>query len=243
MGCGVRKGLLVPMHGQLLDLEAGLCLTHGGVISEVPSGASRAGSSRLNEAFVTYGPQDVRFLVERHPLAWVHAVAGADRAEASLLPLLGEYDGAGQLVALIGHMARGNPLHATLSADPRASVLFAGPQGYISPEHAGVLDWAPTWNYAQLRIVADVQFDEALTEPSLDMLIAAMEQGRAQPWDKRELGARYAGMARAIIGFRAEVRSCAGVFKMGQDERPEVLAHILKTHPDAELVEWMRRFT
>jgi len=203
----------------------------------------RWGSSTLNEAFSAYGPQDVRLLIEQYPLAWVQTCASVEQPAASLLPLLGEYDRDGRLIALIGHMARHNPLHDALQADWRAHILFTGPQGYVSPEHAGLRDWAPTWNYVQLKIAADLHFDDALTEPALDMLINHMERDRTAPWRKEALGARYSRLAGAIIGFRAEVRSCAGIFKLGQDERPEVLAHILSSHPDATLVEWMRRFT
>ncbi|MCC2975922.1 FMN-binding negative transcriptional regulator [Sphingomonas sp. PL-96] len=191
---------------------------------------------------MAYGPQDVRLVVECYPLAWVQSCAADGAIEASLLPLVGEYDEQGRLIALIGHMARRNPLHEALRGNCRATILFNGPQGYVSPEHAGLRDWGPTWNYVLLRIAADLQFDDALTGPALDVLIDEMERGRPSPWRKEELGSRYVGMAGAIIGFRAEIRSCAGIFKLGQDERPEVLAHILASHPDAALVEWMRRF-
>ncbi|WP_454798384.1 FMN-binding negative transcriptional regulator [Novosphingobium lindaniclasticum] len=196
----------------------------------------------MNESFAAYGPQDVRFLIERYPLAWVQSWAGGNEVQASLLPLVGEYDGQGHLTALIGHMARHNPLHRALRARSAAHVLFTGPQGYVSPEHAGLRDWAPTWNYVQLKITADLRFDDALTGPALEILIDEMERCRPEPWSKEELGGRYSRLADAIIGFRAEIRSCTGIFKLGQDERPEVLSHILASHPDPVLVEWMRRF-
>ncbi|EJL31870.1 FMN-binding negative transcriptional regulator [Novosphingobium sp. AP12] len=196
----------------------------------------------MNELFAAYGPQDVRFLIEQYPLAWVQSCADGDEVQSALLPLVGEYDEQGKLVALIGHMARHNPLHDALRGDHRASILFTGPQGYVSPEHAGLRDWAPTWNYVQLRVAADLHFDDALTGPALEILIDEMERARAVPWSKEELGERYSRLAGAIIGFRAEIRSCAGIFKLGQDERPEVLAHILASHPDPVMVEWMHRF-
>src|SRR3546814_13296228 len=77
---------------------------------------------------------------------------------------------------------RSNPLHAALSADSRGTILFHGPESYVSPEHAGLLNWAPTWNYAKLKIRAEVTFDPELTEPALDLLIAALVDGRGRPW-------------------------------------------------------------
>ncbi|CAN5738567.1 hypothetical protein BH11PSE6_BH11PSE6_05820 [soil metagenome] len=190
--------------------------------------------------FERYDDGDIRALITGFPLAWV--TAAASPATTSLLPLIGDYDGAGRLVTLIGHCGRTNPLHAALEADPRAILLFSGPQGYISPEHAGRRDWGPTWNYAQLVVEADVRFDAGLSEESLDRRIDAMEAGRPAPWRKGELGSRYTGMLDRIIGFRAQVTGVEGRFKLGQDERPETLRSILATHPDAELGRWMERF-
>jgi len=191
--------------------------------------------------FERFDGADIRKLVEDYPLAWVCG-GGAAAMEASLLPLIGRFDEQGTLVELIGHLMRSNPLHAALVADPRATILFQGPHSYISPEHAGVRDWGPTWNYAQVKVRAEVAFDDALTEPSLDLLIDAMEKGRLQPWTKEELGERYRGMLGRIIGFRATVTELTGKFKLGQDESKETLASIIGTLPDTATADWMRRF-
>ena len=106
---------------------------------------------------------DVRALVEAFPLAWVCGGA-AGELDASLLPLIGVFDGEGRLVELIGHLMRSNPLYGALQRDPRATILFTGPDAYVSSEHAGRRDWAPTWNYGQLKISAEIAFDDALTE-------------------------------------------------------------------------------
>lgn len=191
--------------------------------------------------FERFDASDVAALIADFPLAWVTAPS-RERSEASLLPLIGVYDEAGQLTELIGHLAKNNPLHAALAGDPRALITFTGPQGYVSPEHAGRRAWGPTWNYAQLVIQAEVRFDKAETEMSLDVLTDAMERDRAEPWHSGELGDRYQGMVKRIIGFRAKVTDMRGKFKLGQDEAPETLRNILERHPDPLLVEWMRRF-
>lgn len=191
--------------------------------------------------FERFDEADVRKLVEDYPLAWVCG-GGAAGMEASLLPLIGRFDAENRLVEIIGHLMRSNPLHAALVADPCATILFQGPNSYISPEHAGLRDWAPTWNYAQIKVRAEVHFDDKLTEASLDLLVDAMEKGRRQPWSKKELGARYQDMLGRIIGFSATVTGLTGRFKLGQDEGKEALASILHTLPDGGTVDWMRRF-
>ncbi|MHA4837716.1 FMN-binding negative transcriptional regulator [Sphingopyxis sp. MSC1_008] len=184
---------------------------------------------------------DVRALIEAYPLAWVCA-AGEDGIEASLLPLVGRYDEDGMLIELIGHLMRTNPLHALLKRRPQAMILFKGPDAYVSPEHAGKRDWAPTWNFAQARVGAEIAFGESFTGTSLDILIDAMEAGRAEPWTKDELGPRYQEMVEQIVGFRARVTSVSNRFKLGQDEQPEVLRTILESLPDAATTQWMQRF-
>lgn len=191
--------------------------------------------------FERFENADVKALIEEFPLAWVSGGPAAT-LDASLLPLVGVYDGEGRLVEMIGHLMRSNPLYAALEQDPRATILFTGPGAYVSPEHAGKRDWAPTWNYAQLKIGAEIRFDDALTEPSLQILIDAMEAARAEPWSVDELGARYQSMLRHIIGFRATVTGLSGKFKLGQDEKVETLHNILDALPDAATTAWMRRF-
>lgn len=191
--------------------------------------------------FERFDAADVRALIEGFPLAWVCGGA-AGAMEASLLPLIGVYDDQGNLTELIGHLMRSNPLYRTLSAAPAATILFTGPGAYISPEHAGRRDWAPTWNYAQVKVTADLAFDDALTEYSLQVLVDAMESGRAQPWGVGEIAGRYHGMLGRIIGFRARVTCLTGKFKLGQDESPDTLHAILERLPDADMTEWMRRF-
>lgn len=191
--------------------------------------------------FDRFDETDVRRLVEAYPLAWVCGGGGEDM-EASLLPLVGRFDAQGRLVELIGHLMRSNPLYAALSADRRATILFKGPDSYISPQHAGIRNWGPTWNYAQIKLRADILFDDNLTERSLDLLIDAMEAGRPQPWSKEELGSRYHAMLGRIIGFRATVKSMTGKFKLGQDEDQKTLGSILRTLPNETTVAWMRLF-
>ena len=191
-------------------------------------------------SFDRFGDGDVAALIAEYPLAWVAATGNS--AVGSLLPLIGVYDAAGQLTELIGHLARSNPLYAALSDTPAATLLFRGPEAYMSPEHAGLGDWAPTWNYAQLVIQADIRFDASQTEDALTVLIDAMEHGRAAPWSTAQMGPRYPGMLGAIIGFRARVVDIRGKFKLAQDERPEVLRALLANHPDPAMRRWIRRF-
>ncbi|MGN6595178.1 FMN-binding negative transcriptional regulator [Sphingopyxis terrae] len=196
----------------------------------------------MNPLFDDVSSADARALIADHPLAWVLA-PGAGASAATQLPLVAAPADDGEVRILIGHMARTNPLVAAFGRDPGAIILFSGPQGYISPEHAGRRDWAPTWNYAHLRIAATLVFTPDATDAALDILVDAMERERAEPWTSGELGPRYEGMRAAIIGFEARVSALEGRFKLGQDEQDDTLRTILSRHPDRGLVAAMRRRT
>lgn len=180
-------------------------------------------------------------LIRQYPLAWVTA-RGAAPAAASPLPLLADVDGQGRVVTLLGHMARTNPLVAALEADPRALILFQGPQSYISPNWAGERTWGPTWNYAVITIEAEVQLRPDLNDHALERLVNAVEQNHQHPWKVAEMGPRYEKLVQYIVAFEAKVTRLDARFKLGQDERPEIFANILDAlGPDDELAGWMRR--
>lgn len=188
--------------------------------------------------FERFSHSDARLLIEEYPLAWVTAPrSGA----ASLLPLVGVFDDKDRLTGLIGHFARHNPLEQAFAGDPEATILFTGPQGYISSDMTTRRNWAPTWNYAQLRIAAKVTLEPERTEEALQVLLGKMEQDTASPWQISALGDRYPGMLRQIVGFRADVVKVDGRFKLGQDEDLETLRSIIAKTPDRALARWMER--
>ncbi|GAA0316640.1 hypothetical protein GCM10009087_28840 [Sphingomonas oligophenolica] len=192
--------------------------------------------------FLRFGDADIVDLIGDYPLAWLCPAKGGDAGLPSLLPLLPEIDADGRLVGLIGHMAKRNPLYAALSGDPAALVLFTGPQAYVSPGLVTDPAWAPTWNYAQLRIAGTVAFDPERGHEALAMLVEAMDRHAGSGWTVAMMGERYAPMEQAIIAFHIAVTRIEGKFKLGQDESPERLREIVAGHPDPALVAWMERF-
>ncbi len=80
------------------------------------------------------------------------------RPDVTHLPLL--TDG----MRIIGHMARANPHWKALRDGARATAIFAGPDGYVSPssypskaEHHRVV---PTWNYEAVHAEGTVEIIE-----------------------------------------------------------------------------------
>jgi transcriptional regulator len=179
-------------------------------------------------------------LIADYPLAWVlPRCAGA--GQPHLLPLLAQTDEAGRVTTLIGHMGRRNPLVRAFEASPEALILFTGPQAYVSSACVSNPRWAPTWNYAQVRLEAKVVLESDGGDAALLALVEKMDAEERTGWRPPDVGPRYRAMEQAIIAFRAEVTRIEPRFKLGQDEPLETLREILAAHPDPELVRWMRR--
>ncbi|WP_156681138.1 FMN-binding negative transcriptional regulator [Sphingomonas profundi] len=185
-------------------------------------------------SFAPRSPADIVALIGAHPLAWVIS----RDFDATPLPLLAECDADGRLVSLFGHYARRNPQVAAFERDPAALILFSGPQGYVSPTLVAKPHWGATWNYAAVRVTAEMAFVPAETDASVRRLAAHLEPEGG--WRVEAMGARYDQLARQIIAFRATVTGCEATFKLGQDEDEDTFAQIVRDHPDRALARAMQ---
>jgi transcriptional regulator len=184
---------------------------------------------------------DLLQLIAEYPLAWVVSV-GEGGFGATPLPLLAEPAADGQIVCLLGHFALSNPHVALLRTAPQATILFMGPQGYVSPELVSQPGWAPTWNYASAQFDVDIELRPQENERALEQLVYWMERDRQAPWTTAKVGARYHSMVQRIVAFRAHVRRARGRFKLGQDETPRTRAELHEKLNDPDLVRWMKLF-
>ena len=200
-----------------------------------------AGGYMGGAPFGRFAPDDLRDLVAGAPLAWIWPLAG-DAHAGTMLPLMGEYDAGGALVALVGHLSRANPLLAALPADGGVGVQFTGPQGYVSPGDVGQRDWAPTWMWGHATVTGTLHLDSAATVPLVNRLVARMEAGRDKPWSGEAIAHRAAAMMARIVGFRIAVTRVTGWFKFGQDERVETLRAMLDSAADPAMLAWVERF-
>lgn len=197
------------------------------------------------ETFAIQDPADLRRLIEAAPLAWI-ASPGPERFCATPLPLRPK-DGDGGELVLQGHFARSNPHVETLRRDPRALVLFMGPNGYVSPSWMADRTQAPTWNYAAAQFQVEISFfdDEARTRAAVADLAEAMEAGRPRAWAVSEMGERFGRLARGVVGFEARILDWSAKFKLGQDERADVYDDIeagLREEGAGDLLTWMGRY-
>lgn len=188
------------------------------------------------------GAEEILSLVTISPMAWVISQTDG-QIFSTPLPLRPKLDDAGNITHFLGHFARSNPQVAALKAHCIASLLFSGPNGYVSPSWMADRTQAPSWNYATVRFETEIRFlDDTETLALMEDAISAHEKGRPGSWSLQEMGPRYANLVRGVCGFEAKVTTCQPRFKMGQDEHDDVYADICRgMEPEnPELVQWMR---
>ena len=200
----------------------------------------------MSDKFSPRSPQDLIDLVHSQPLAWI--VSGEPgKLQATVLPVQLDCDDTGQPLRLLGHFGRSNAHWRHLLANPRATILLLGTQGYISPSWFADRTQAPTWNYTCASF--DVEVDICDTPQDATALLRSLtddlEQDRPAAWRLEDMGPRYDKLAQGVVGFHARILHVASRFKLGQDERDDVFTDILRglqlTGAD-ELADWMRRF-
>ncbi len=171
---------------------------------------------------------EIDALVASHPLAQLVSLS-AGSFIATPLPLLVER-GPQKEITLLGHFARANPHVEALEACPEALAVFMGPQGYISPSWFTDRTQAPTWNFATVHMSVRVAIDRSpsAAREAVDRLTEHMERERPRAWSAGDMGERYERLLLHVVAFRAEVSEIRAKFKLGQNERPDVLADAVK---------------
>lgn len=188
------------------------------------------------EIFEPPSERDVTRLVLEFPFAWVVTAVDGELA-ATPLPIRPVLDAEGRVAGLRGHFSRRNPHVEQLRRQPRSLVMFMGPHGYISASWMRDRTRTPTWNYATVQYLVDIELveDAERTDALMRDLVEAMETCRKDPWSPEEMGERYRRLAAGVVGFHAHLRGRRAKFKLGQDERGTEYADILRAlHADGQ---------
>jgi transcriptional regulator len=197
----------------------------------------------LPSHFEQHDTATLHALMRAHPLATLVST-GPEGPTADHVPLAFDA-GAGAHGALLGHVARANPLWAAAAGSPVLAV-FHGPQAYVSPSwypgKATTHKVVPTWNYAvvhahgMLEVVEDAPWLRAL----VGRLTDHHEAPRPTPWSVDDAPDDYVQqMLRAIVGIRIPIERLIGKWKVSQNRSAadrQGVADGLGEHPMAGLV-------
>jgi transcriptional regulator len=144
----------------------------------------------------------------------------------------------GRLGTIFGHISAQNPQRQAFDGGAPATVVFRGPNGYISPTWYAKKDVVPTWNFGVVHASGRptaIEGPEA-TRALLARLIRTFEQKSGTSYDFDSLPADYvAGMMKGIAPFSVEIEALEGKFKLGQErsegDRQGVLEHLATARP------------
>ncbi len=159
-------------------------------------------------------------VIKTYPLATIISVKNNEPYITHLPLIFREEDR-----KLIGHIDKFNPQADLLKDNNPISIIFSGPQCYISPSIYSTTQ-LPTWNYIKVHLkgtVKAIDSSVALKE-SLITMTAFLEQ----PDHKYVLEPNNPRMDAAldyIKMFEIDITHWEGKFKLSQDKKPQDIAN------------------
>jgi len=153
----------------------------------------------------------------------------------------------GEKGVLYGHLARQNPQLLQLAEQPAQQVLitFTGPHAYISPRYYAAAKAVPTWNYAVVQVLGQLQLlDAADTLQAVQQQLLQYETSAALRAEKMP-AAYLQQLAASIVGVKVTISELAGKVKLGQQRSPAdqqgVFAALSQSehHSERALAQWM----
>lgn len=170
-------------------------------------------------------------LVRRFPLA-VLLTSGQGRPLATHVPtvLADDVDGGQPLTAdlvgerIYGHLNRSNPHWAALASGGPTTLIFTGPNGYVSPAVYGITPAAPTWNFTAVHIHGTLRLIEE-PEDTLRIICATvrtLEKRLGAGWDMSGSMSYFQTLLPGVGAFAIDIQSVDGMFKMSQEQDPAV---------------------
>ncbi|MGO2324284.1 FMN-binding negative transcriptional regulator [Vibrio casei] len=129
---------------------------------------------------------------------------------------------------LQGHIAKANYLWKHIEENHQATLIFHGPNCYISPNYYPTKKAngkaVPTWNYVVVHVKGTIKaiHDNEWKLSLLECLTTQHEAEQSEPWSMHDAPTEYIEkMLPAIVGLDIQIESIQGKWKVSQD-KPEV---------------------
>lgn len=158
--------------------------------------------------------------IQEYPFITLVA-AHNDEAVATQIPvLINVHD---TEIILRGHFMRNTDHHKAFENNPRALILFSGPQCYISAGWYDERGHGSTWNYMTVQAKGTLEFyTDGQTIELLRDLTHHFEDEREQPELLENMTNEYIhSNVKAIAGFEVTLRDIHAIFKLSQNRNDE----------------------
>lgn len=203
-----------------------------------------------------YRPPDpawIANLITGNPLAILAtSEPGTAPPAATHVPTIPECDPAtAGLVgsSILGHMNRLNPHWDRIQAGGQALLIFHGPASYVSPTIYRTSPAAPTWNFTAVHVRGPLTVigDRGATLEVVKQTVAAYERWHGAGWDMSGSLDYFRQLLPGVGAFRLVVEEVDSMFKLSQEQRPEVCQRVVDAFAAAgdsdqqRLAELMRR--
>jgi transcriptional regulator len=122
---------------------------------------------------------------------------------------------------LIAHLDRNNPQMETLKDGAEVTVVFKGPDTYISPS-IYTTPQLPTWNYIIVHVTGNIKLinkPEAVKKTMVDM--TEFLEGDPQKFILKKDDPRMERLIDYIQAFEIEITHWEGKFKLSQDKNAQ----------------------
>lgn len=203
----------------------------------------------LPKVFAETDPARIYDFVEAYSFGML-VVPGADgQLEIAHLPFLLDR-AAGMHGVLRAHVARANPIWKNAAEGRPATVIFAGPHGYVSPRwYEQPREHVPTWNYMAVHAIGRLEapMERADLARLVDELSAFHEREAPEAWRMADLEATFREeLFDAIVGLRLVVDRFEAKLKLSQNRSPEDHARVTNAleargaPDDLAMARWMR---
>ena len=153
-------------------------------------------------------------VIKTFPLATLISV-NQDKPVITHLPLIWNGE------KLVGHIDKFNPQAEFLRAHRNITVIFSGPECYISPSIYNT-EQLPTWNYVKVHLqgtVTEIESQEAIKQSMISMteFLEAPEQKYILHPDNPDME-KYLPF---VKGFEIKITAWEGKFKLSQNRNKQ----------------------
>lgn len=155
-------------------------------------------------------------LIKMYPLATL-ITSSNNKVLSSHTPLV--HNTLGTLGTLVGHLDKFNPqIEHFKDSKHDLEIIFHGPEAYISPSKYSTTQ-LPTWNYFKVHLRGKIHLteDSQSVKQSLIEMTSFME-GDQPKFILEESNPRMEAALNYIVGFKIEITSWEGKYKISQDK-------------------------